>query len=348
MLLLLFHSSLMHCDDRRCSLILWSNNLDEQVLLLLSLSRLLFNTPILIDVYRDSSRVLKEKFFICRSVFSCHSEWVSTEIYLCRRDKRKEKKKRRRRRPRWILFSDDLRGVIRCPSIDRRRSSVGFGFALDDLFSAAWSDDNWLFSMLKRLRSLFGSTTSEQSFTGRPASSSKLLVKEETPFNQWKLIKELGDGAFGKVYQAFNDSKEQSAAVKVIEDATDENLPEHLVEIDILKDCQQKNIIEFYESYLYEKNLYIFLEFCTFGAVDHLISVLEHGLDEKQIRFIANELLQALDYLHRERFVIHRDIKASNVLLTHDGQVKLADFGVSIRNTSAEQKINEYIGTVYW
>lgn len=203
--------------------------------------------------------------------------------------------------------------------------------------------------MLKRLRSLFGSTTSEQSFTGRPSlSPSKFLVKEETPFNQWKLVKELGDGAFGKVYQAFNDSKQQSAAVKVIEDSTDENLPEHFIEIDILKDCHQKNIIEFYESYLFEKNLYIFLEFCPFGAVDHLIRVLEHGLDEKQIRFIAHQLLQALDYLHRERFVIHRDIKASNILLTDDGQVKLADFGVSIRNTSFEQKINEYIGTVYW
>jgi STE20-like kinase len=78
------------------------------------------------------------------------------------------------------------------------------------------------------------------------------------------------------------------------------------------------------------------------------MTTLDHGLDEKQIRFIGYEILEALDYLHTQQFVIHRDVKASNILLTQTGQVKLADFGVSAKNSYQDQKRNEYIGTVYW
>lgn len=201
--------------------------------------------------------------------------------------------------------------------------------------------------MLKRLRNIFHISTSENILASK-ISNFKHLYKEQSPLTEWKLIKELGDGAFGKVYQAYHEEKKQYAAVKVIEDCTEEELPEHLVEVDILTHCQQKNIIELYDTYLDGKRLYIFLEYCIYGAVDHLISTLEHGLDEKQICFIAFQVLQALDYLHTEQFVIHRDVKASNILLTQTGQVKLADFGVSAKNSSIDEKRNEYIGTVYW
>lgn len=196
--------------------------------------------------------------------------------------------------------------------------------------------------MLRRLRNIF----SHQST--RPTVS-PTLYRNETPFQYWKLVKELGDGSFGKVHQAISIENEQiAAAVKVIEYSQDEELPEHLVEIQILKDCRQKNIIELIDAFLFEKKLFIFLEFCQYGAVDQIMNTLEHSLDEKQIRFIALEVLHALNYLHEEKFVIHRDLKASNILLGDNGQVKLADFGVSIRNSFRDEKRNEYIGTIYW
>ena len=205
--------------------------------------------------------------------------------------------------------------------------------------------------MLKRLRNIFGSSVNGDASVSKNSNEhlqTKHLYKEQSPFNQWKLVKELGDGAFGKVYQAHNEQNQQDAAVKIIEDCTDEELPEHLVEVNILTNCNHQNIIRLYDTYLNEKKLYIFLEFCTYGAVDHIITTLEHGLNEKQIRFIGYEVLEALDYLHTQQFVIHRDVKASNVLLTQTGQVKIADFGVSAKNTHQDQKRNEYIGTVYW
>ena len=202
--------------------------------------------------------------------------------------------------------------------------------------------------MLKRLRNIFGASIRDDVNASKTSPTKKHLYKEQSPLNDWKLVKELGDGAFGKVYQAYHERRQEDAAVKVIDDCTNEELPEHLVEVDILTDCNHQNIIGLYETYLYEKKLYIFLEFCTYGAVDYIMTTLEHGLDEKQIRFIGYEVLEALDYLHTQQFVIHRDVKASNILLTRTGEVKLADFGVSAKNSSEDQKRNEYIGTVYW
>lgn len=206
--------------------------------------------------------------------------------------------------------------------------------------------------MLKRLKNIFSTSINDDAFNSKTSHSNtgkkKRLYKEQSPLIEWKLVKELGDGAFGKVYQACHELNKQYAAVKVIDDCTEDELPDHTVEINILSECNHKNIIGFNGAYYFEKRLYIFLEYCTYGAVDHIMTTLEHGLDEKQIRFIGYEILEALDYLHTQQFVIHRDVKASNILLTSSGQVKLADFGVSAKNSSQDQKRNEYIGTVYW
>ena len=68
--------------------------------------------------------------------------------------------------------------------------------------------------------------------------------------------------------------------------------------------------------------LQMFIEFCGGGALDSIMVDLEKGLTEEQIRYVCHEMCVGLDFLHRHH-VIHRDIKAGNVLLTTDGEVKL-------------------------
>ena len=256
----------------------------------------------------------------------------------------------------WFLFSKETKNFE-----ENNRKRVNFCFVLSDKIvhfgvekkktKAKDALREKQSSMLRRLRNIFSSVSSDDQISSKRTgqqSSKHLLYREESPFNKWKLTKILGDGAFGKVHQALNEQTQDFAAVKIIEDFTKDELIEHLVEVEILKDCQQKNIIRFYEANLFEKKLYIFLEYCTYGAVDNIMNTIDHNLNEKQIIFIAHELLNALNYLHTQRFVIHRDVKASNVLFTENGQVKLADFGISVKNTYMEQKQNEYTGTVYW
>uniref|UniRef100_A0A672LH99 non-specific serine/threonine protein kinase n=1 Tax=Sinocyclocheilus grahami TaxID=75366 RepID=A0A672LH99_SINGR len=74
---------------------------------------------------------------------------------------------------------------------------------------------------------------------------------------------------------------------------------------------------------------------------------LERPLTEPQIRVVCKQTLDALQYLHDGK-VIHRDLKAGNILLTLDGDVKLADFGVSAKNTKTIQRRDSFIGTPYW
>ncbi|XP_018494033.1 serine/threonine-protein kinase 10, partial [Galendromus occidentalis] len=81
----------------------------------------------------------------------------------------------------------------------------------------------------------------------------------------------------------------------------------------------------------------LFLKYCEGGALDSIMVDLERPLTEHLIRYVCREMLKALSYLHSHR-VIHRDVKAGNVLLTLEGEVKMADFGVSAKNKYTLQK----------
>lgn len=89
------------------------------------------------------------------------------------------------------------------------------------------------------------------------------------------------------------------------------------------------------------------IEFCGGGAIDSIMMDLEKPLRESQIRHLCRQICCGLSFLHKNR-VIHRDLKAGNVLLTSAAQVKLADFGVSAKNKHTLQKRDSFIGTPYW
>ncbi|KAI1278007.1 Serine/threonine-protein kinase 10 [Halotydeus destructor] len=169
----------------------------------------------------------------------------------------------------------------------------------------------------------------------------------ENPEDHWLIIGELGDGAFGKVYKAQCKETGKMAAAKICQIQGDDELEDFVVEIDILTECKHQNIVQLLEAFFYEDKLWMLIEFCEGGAVDSIMIDLEKPLTEPQISFVCREMCEGLSYLHKLK-VIHRDLKAGNVLLTLDGQVKLADFGVSAKNKSTLQKRDSFIGTPYW
>ncbi|KAM6939985.1 STE20-like serine/threonine-protein kinase [Xenentodon cancila] len=171
--------------------------------------------------------------------------------------------------------------------------------------------------------------------------------RDENPEEIWEIVGELGDGAFGKVFKAQNKQTGVLAAAKVIDTKTEEELDDYTVEIDILASCDHQNIVKLLDAFYFESKLWILIEFCAGGAVDAVMLELERPLTEPQIRVVCRQILQALTYLHENK-IIHRDLKAGNILLTLDGDVKLADFGVSARNTKTLQRRDSFIGTPYW
>ncbi|XP_061472868.1 serine/threonine-protein kinase 10 isoform X2 [Rhineura floridana] len=120
-----------------------------------------------------------------------------------------------------------------------------------------------------------------------------------------------------------------------------------MVEIEILATCDHPYIVKLLGAFYNDSKLWIMIEFCPGGAVDAIMLELDRGLTEPQIQVICRQMLEALNYLHSKK-IIHRDLKAGNVLLTLDGDIKLADFGVSAKNMKTLQRRDSFIGTPYW
>ena len=97
-----------------------------------------------------------------------------------------------------------------------------------------------------------------------------------------------------------------------------------------------------------ENQLIIGLELCEAGSLADLCSACGIVLLEDEAAEVAACVLLALRYLHEEARVIHRDVKAANILLTGDGRCKLADFGVSASLEHTLSKRRTVVGSPYW
>ncbi|KAI9011534.1 kinase-like domain-containing protein [Gaertneriomyces semiglobifer] len=156
----------------------------------------------------------------------------------------------------------------------------------------------------------------------------------------------IGKGAFGEVFKGIHRQSGQPVAIKVIDfEESGDDIDEIRHEISILSELSSRYVTEYYGSYIKGTKLWIVMEFCDGGSC---LDLIRHGMpSEPLVAVIMRELLRALDYLHG-RGKIHRDIKAANVLLTSNGEVKLADFGVSAQITATITKKNTFVGTPYW
>ncbi|KNC80507.1 STE/STE20/SLK protein kinase [Sphaeroforma arctica JP610] len=178
-------------------------------------------------------------------------------------------------------------------------------------------------------------------------SISRNIQQGVDPASTYILEEQIGDGSFGEVFKGKLKKTGETVAVKIVAIQDDEELMEFQVEIDILFKCNDPNIIKIHAAYLWKRTLYMVLEYCGGGSLDDIYEQLESPLDEPQIKEVCYYTLQALVFMHANHMV-HRDIKAGNVLLTNAGEVKIADFGVSALNSGPNMRRDTFIGTPYW
>ena len=167
------------------------------------------------------------------------------------------------------------------------------------------------------------------------------------PETEFDLIELVGQGNYGRVYKVIHKKtgKIYSAKIAYIEKTNE--IESFKKEINILSQCNNQYIVHYYGSYIKGHQIWIILEFCDGGSLYELIKILPRNLNEEEIASLIYMILKGLLFLHENK-KIHRDVKSENILLTHEGIAKLADFGVSTQLMHSFSKKITKIGTPFY
>ncbi|KAK9271012.1 hypothetical protein L1049_026600 [Liquidambar formosana] len=179
----------------------------------------------------------------------------------------------------------------------------------------------------KQSSRLFRDNASESSTSSTPLHP---LHKERTSIADFAIIKPISRGAFGKVFLARKRTTGDLFAIKVLKklDMIRKNdIDRILAERNILITVRNPFVVRFFYSFTCRDNLYLVMEYLNGGDLYSLLRKVG-CLEEDVARIYIAELVLALEYLH-SLGIVHRDLKPDNILIAHDGHIKLTDFGLS-------------------
>uniref|UniRef100_A0A4W5QLL9 MAP/microtubule affinity-regulating kinase 3 n=1 Tax=Hucho hucho TaxID=62062 RepID=A0A4W5QLL9_9TELE len=167
---------------------------------------------------------------------------------------------------------------------------------------------------------------------------------EQPHVGNYRLLKTIGKGNFAKVKLARHILTGREVAIKII-DKTQLNpnsLQKLFREVRIMKLLNHPNIVKLFEVIETERTLYLVMEYASGGEVfDYLVA---HGrMKEKEARAKFRQIVSAVQYCH-QKHIVHRDLKAENLLLDADMNIKIADFGFSNEFTMGN-KLDTFCGS---
>lgn len=187
--------------------------------------------------------------------------------------------------------------------------------------------------------------TTRSSRSGARCRNSIGSAADEQPhIGNYRLLRTIGKGNFAKVKLARHILTGREVAIKII-DKTQLNptsLQKLFREVRIMKILNHPNIVKLFEVIETEKTLYLVMEYASGGEVfDYLVA---HGrMKEKEARTKFRQIVSAVQYCH-QKHIVHRDLKAENLLLDADMNIKIADFGFSNEFTLGN-KLDTFCGS---
>ncbi|KAM6895058.1 serine/threonine-protein kinase MARK2 isoform 13-T13 [Lycodopsis pacificus] len=194
------------------------------------------------------------------------------------------------------------------------------------------------------------STGQETKSSGRSSmprcrNSVATTTSDDQPhIGNYRLLKTIGKGNFAKVKLARHVLTGKEVAVKIIDKTqlNSSSLQKLFREVRIMKMLNHPNIVKLFEVIETEKTLYLVMEYASGGEVfDYLVA---HGrMKEKEARAKFRQIVSAVQYCH-QKCIVHRDLKAENLLLDADMNIKIADFGFSNEFTMGN-KLDTFCGS---
>jgi serine/threonine protein kinase/beta-lactam-binding protein with PASTA domain len=167
---------------------------------------------------------------------------------------------------------------------------------------------------------------------------------------KYRIEEKLGKGGFGTVYKAWYDNMDEWRALKIIS-------REHYDDKEIIRDLRTEakklnivnhsNVVRFYDVHLDGEIKYFDMEYIDGGdLVDLKLSYPDKRVPEERVRELALQIAEGMIAIHQKN-IIHKDIKPQNILLTEEGTVKIADFGIAekFRNSRSRLKFASRAGT---
>lgn len=144
--------------------------------------------------------------------------------------------------------------------------------------------------------------------------------------HEYRVVDVIGEGGMGRVYRALQTSRNRVVAVKVLTASDPKAVQRAINEARIQQGLRHPNIVEFYEQVEWDNRPCLVMEYVE-GVT--LAEQLQRGaMPVAQALAIFSQIVSAVAYIH-DHDIVHRDIKASNIRLTPDGDAKLLDFGIA-------------------
>jgi hypothetical protein len=171
-------------------------------------------------------------------------------------------------------------------------------------------------------------------------------VFEQVSFSSFTILEEIGSGTFGTVFKVTKKYGGEILAMKQLNKQMllkNRQLKYAIAESKIMRSLHHPYIVTLHYAFETPRNLYLVMEFCPNGDLEHLVAK-QGRIEEHNAKIFVAETVLALEYLH-SLSIVYRDLKPANILRDSAGHVQLTDFGLAKENVDALNPAKTFAGS---